>query len=756
MPAIAVCFALGYALGSPGAVGSSAGAALRPIPHAVRAPRPVAVSRTNDAVAAIPHSGPAGWRVLMDEDFEGAFPNPGWRTLSDDPDYGWWKRDCRAYGGSSSAWSQGGGALGADLACGADYPVNANHWLVYGPVSLVGATGAGVSFAYWIDAEPDVDALRILVSTDGDTFNGWYVTGHDRTWTGESVNLADVPEIGSALGSDQVWVAFVFSSDDSVNFEGAYVDDVSLRADIGFEPQPGSTVAYLPVVSNGWRAPKEGLADIQQAMPVAAFENEIARDATLRAARDLAASYAGTSALQWAGTLADDDGVRLIYAEMADGTDAPVAVVRHCLHGNCVSAAQVYTGDERGIRWITPTGDIPVRTARMPFQMRLIDERDPDGSAVIASPDAAGGSRGGSDRLVAPATMFELPGLLDGRGGGTYWLGDALAGLGEPAVGQVTGILQSRKFHLVSAFGQYLTAHGSNLSGPAASVKSAGFPDTRSVYHVNGSEVDSSISTLGPSDGFLWLTHGDASTKTGKVVGMTVARAVWGSKHYPGSRMTEQLRKNGSGGPGLVVLAGCQTADLIPVFDNGQRIVLGFNKSLSPTACEKAVNALTATLGGGGTFQQAIDAANASILDKSIQLVANPGADLSKKLADIGKPTCSPHFAGSWQGTLVVTKGSPRLPVGSSVRYDCGKFVLTQGSSPHKTCAGCWVSGKFVERTVAGCAEGLNVVLSKQDTGSNFQLDFTVIDKSTVDITNWSKDSAGADITRTGTFTRCN
>ena len=116
-----------------------------------------------------------------------------------------------------------------------------------------------------------MDVLRFLVSTDGEAYNGWYASDHDRTWRGESVDLARVPGIGSVLGFDRVWVAFLFSSDESVNWEGAFVDDVELRAEVGAAPPTGPSVAYLPLVSKGWRARKdpyrETLARVQQAMP---------------------------------------------------------------------------------------------------------------------------------------------------------------------------------------------------------------------------------------------------------------------------------------------------------------------------------------------------------------------------------------------------------------------------------------------------------------------------------------------------------
>jgi len=166
--------------------------------------------------------------------------------MATDPDYGWGKRDCNPRNGSYSAWSHGGGAAGSLLACGSDYPPDANHWLIYGPFSLEGATAAELTHAWWIDSEEDLDTLGMRVSTDGNTFYGWEASGDSAGWQEFTIDFSDVPEIGSVLGEGQVWVAFVFGSDESVNWEGAYVDDVVLRAEGGPVEPPTTTPATPP------------------------------------------------------------------------------------------------------------------------------------------------------------------------------------------------------------------------------------------------------------------------------------------------------------------------------------------------------------------------------------------------------------------------------------------------------------------------------------------------------------------------------
>lgn len=57
-------------------------------------------------------------------------------------------------------------------------------------------------------------------------------------------------------------------------------------------------------------------------------------------------------------------------------------------------------------------------------------------------------------------------------------------------------------------------------------------------------------------------------------------------------------------------------------------------------------------------MQEALTAANAEITDPSVELVANPGTALSRKLVDM------------------------------SVDYDCGKFAMTQVDGAFNTCKG--------------------------------------------------------------------
>ena len=176
---------------------------------------------------------PAGWQIITSQDFEGAFPG-GWIVGDNNgPDYGeyyWGKRTCRPYAGSYSGWGVGGGAQGAALSCGSNYPHHADSWMVYGPFSLAGVARAELQFKLWLYTELENDYVFYSASVDGEHFHGYAISGNTQGWTDKSLDLANVPALGNLLGRPQVWVVVGFYSNGSVSYaEGGYVDDVVLR-----------------------------------------------------------------------------------------------------------------------------------------------------------------------------------------------------------------------------------------------------------------------------------------------------------------------------------------------------------------------------------------------------------------------------------------------------------------------------------------------------------------------------------------------
>ena len=177
---------------------------------------------------------PVGWQTIASQDFEGMFPGEWWvfdNNGSTGGEYYWDDRICRAYSGSYSGWSVGGGANGATLGCGNAYPHDANSWLYYGPFDLEDAIAGELVFKLWLYTELHNDYIEYRASVDGVHFPGGYnISGNTQGWNEVTFNLADVPNMGNLLGESEVWVAILFSSNSSVNYaEGGYVDDVVIR-----------------------------------------------------------------------------------------------------------------------------------------------------------------------------------------------------------------------------------------------------------------------------------------------------------------------------------------------------------------------------------------------------------------------------------------------------------------------------------------------------------------------------------------------
>jgi uncharacterized protein YegL len=190
-----------------------------------------------------PASNAQGWTNIMTEDFEGTFPSSGW-TLGEggEGDYRWAKRNCRPHTGSYSAWAVGGGANGSTLPCGSYYPNNASSWMIYGPFDLSSATDAELLFYRWNNTI-DPDRLIWGASLDGNHFYGTIAIGDSGGWKYTSFDLTNVYTLGDLTGQPQVWIGFFFQSDSANRVtEGAYIDDITLRALIGECPGAAQTV----------------------------------------------------------------------------------------------------------------------------------------------------------------------------------------------------------------------------------------------------------------------------------------------------------------------------------------------------------------------------------------------------------------------------------------------------------------------------------------------------------------------------------
>ena len=177
----------------------------------------------------------SGWITIKSETFEGTFPGD-WDVADAEPSngqYHWGKRNCRAYEGSYSGWAVGGGD-GTGLSCGSSYPIYTTAWMVYGPFSLAGASGADLTYQLWLNTEVDYDYVFRGASVDGSNFHGYITTGDTGGWLARGLDLTAVPDLGNLTGESNVWIAVLFLSDYLVTRpEGAHVDNIVLRKSVG-------------------------------------------------------------------------------------------------------------------------------------------------------------------------------------------------------------------------------------------------------------------------------------------------------------------------------------------------------------------------------------------------------------------------------------------------------------------------------------------------------------------------------------------
>jgi len=171
----------------------------------------------------------SGWITIVEEGFEGAFPTGAWELddWSDDDggEYLWGPVDTRAHGGRRSAWPARSGADGLDPAS-SPCPANLDTEMTYGPFDLSNAVEAKLSFWFLMGAgDPDDMLAWLSYGSEGDP-NFGLAFGGLGTWQKAEFNLT------AGLGQAEVWVGIKYTSGPSGSGEGAYMDDVLVRAKI--------------------------------------------------------------------------------------------------------------------------------------------------------------------------------------------------------------------------------------------------------------------------------------------------------------------------------------------------------------------------------------------------------------------------------------------------------------------------------------------------------------------------------------------
>lgn len=175
--------------------------------------------------------------VIMTEDFEGAWPKAGWylsdQSSTDGGQYLMGKRNCHPRTGGYAGWTVGGGAQGSALSCSAYYPNNLDTWAVYGPFDLSRASSASLTFYFWGRTEYGssscpYDFLFVGDSNNGYQFYGYFFCGTFMSGPAGNSYYQHTLDLSSRLGESQVWVAFNFTSDGIITYEGITVDDIRL------------------------------------------------------------------------------------------------------------------------------------------------------------------------------------------------------------------------------------------------------------------------------------------------------------------------------------------------------------------------------------------------------------------------------------------------------------------------------------------------------------------------------------------------
>ncbi|MEE9288968.1 MAG: hypothetical protein V3U69_05210, partial [Bacteroidota bacterium] len=185
---------------------------------------------------ALDSSNPQGWETIVSEGFEGEFPAAGWMVFASSgfTDVYWDDNPTRSQSGSWSAWCADEGAVAGAVTD--QYVPNMLAWMIFGPFDLSDATDAQLEFHLWLDTEAKFDFFYWLAATDLSDFQGFFISGNSGGWVKGLLDLTDVPNLGDLTGEPQVWIAFLFESDETVELEGAYVDDIILQQLVDREP----------------------------------------------------------------------------------------------------------------------------------------------------------------------------------------------------------------------------------------------------------------------------------------------------------------------------------------------------------------------------------------------------------------------------------------------------------------------------------------------------------------------------------------
>ncbi len=105
---------------------------------------------------------------------------------------------------------------------------NLNNYIVtQNPISLSGASTASIEFKTRFFMQADYDAGFVIVSTDGINFDPvWMYSSNFSAWGNKSIDI-------SSYAGQQIWIGFYYSTDNTIAYDGWYIDDVAVRTNSG-------------------------------------------------------------------------------------------------------------------------------------------------------------------------------------------------------------------------------------------------------------------------------------------------------------------------------------------------------------------------------------------------------------------------------------------------------------------------------------------------------------------------------------------
>lgn len=202
--------------------------------------------------------------IPFEDNFEGYFP--GYWEVGTPGTPGWGLTNYRAYSGQYSLY-----CVGAYLPAPGPYPNNVEHRLQYGPFSTKGFIDLKVEFKLYGHVVMPQDTFKVYFSIPPNDYYEVLINNPPpNTWQSVQVTDAQVPQV---LNRDQVYMGFVFASDDSNVDEGVYVDDVKItttkRTVSGWlydeygRPLSGVCVTAEPIIQSGSVRPAASVSDIR-------------------------------------------------------------------------------------------------------------------------------------------------------------------------------------------------------------------------------------------------------------------------------------------------------------------------------------------------------------------------------------------------------------------------------------------------------------------------------------------------------------